>query len=88
MPDTRSVRGLAPKERRGYANDMYRESATRSSTRWEFRTLVSPDPTLDQQTEQLLTSALNKLGAEGWEVVSTSTGTRTSLLFLLKRQLP
>ena len=67
---------------------MYRESASRSSTHWEYRTLVSPDPTLDPQTERLLTSALNKLGAEGWEVVSMSTGTRTSLLVLLKRQLP
>lgn len=66
---------------------MYRENSGQITTRWEYRTLVSPDPTVDRETEQLLAAALNKLGVDGWEAVVSSSGANASLFVLLKRQV-
>lgn len=70
------------------AQDHSREKVKPSATKWEHCALTN---IIDETPQNELASSINKLGREGWELISvgniTESGTTTKTVFYFKRPL-
>ena len=63
-------------------------NASSKSERWEYKVISSFLQGGHEPSIQDVSTKLNKLGEEGWELVSDSDGGSVNHLFILKRRLP
>jgi len=53
---------------------------------WEYTYLMKRDSKMESENTQNLNEKMNKLGSQGWELISTiKNNTNTSIVFWFKR---